>query len=70
MAIQRKRPPKGFLFHSGQGSQYASHELRKLLKKHDIIVVKGIVTSAKPVLGVQRYHGKLLPYIEDRTSIL
>ena len=32
MAIQRKRPQKGLIFHSDRGSQYASHEFRKLLK--------------------------------------
>ena len=37
MAIQRKRPQKGLIFHSDRGSQYASHEFRKLLKKHHVI---------------------------------
>jgi len=37
MAIQRKRPQKGLIFHSDRGSQYASHEFRKLLEKHHFI---------------------------------
>jgi len=37
MAIQRKRPHKGLIFHSDRGSQYASHEFRRLLEKHSII---------------------------------
>ena len=37
MAIQRKRPQKGLIFHSDRGSQYASHEFIKLLEGHDVI---------------------------------
>ena len=37
MAIKRKRPHKGLMFHSDRGSQYASHEFRKLLDKHNFI---------------------------------
>lgn len=37
MAIQRKRPQKGLLFHSDRGSQYTSHEFRKLLEKDHFI---------------------------------
>lgn len=37
MAIQRKRPPKGLIFHSDRGSQYASHEFRKLLNKYGCV---------------------------------
>jgi len=37
MAIHRKRPQAGLIFHSDRGSQYASHEFRNLLKKHKII---------------------------------
>ena len=37
MAIQRKRPQKGLIFHSDRESQYASHECRKLLGKHHFI---------------------------------
>ena len=37
MAIQRKRPQKRLIFHSDRGSQYASHEFRKLLEKHNFI---------------------------------
>ncbi len=37
MAIKRKRPQKGLIFHSDRGSQYASHEFRKLLEKHHFI---------------------------------
>ncbi len=37
MAINRKRPQKGLVFHSDRGSQYASHEFRRLLEKHHCI---------------------------------
>ena len=37
MAIQRKRPQKGLIFHSDRGSQYASHDFIKLLEGHDVI---------------------------------
>ena len=37
MAIQRKRPQKGLIFHSDRGSQYVSHEFRKILEKHHFI---------------------------------
>ena len=37
MAIKRKRPQKGLIFHSDRGSQYASHEFIKLLEGHDVI---------------------------------
>lgn len=34
MALQRRKPPPGLLHHSDRGSQYASHEYRKLLDAH------------------------------------
>jgi putative transposase len=37
MAVKRKRPQKGLIFHSDRGSQYASHKFRKLLKEHHFI---------------------------------
>jgi len=37
MAIRRKRPQKGLIFHSDRVSQYASHGFRKLLKKQSVI---------------------------------
>ena len=37
MAIQRKKPQNGLIFHSDRGSQYASNEFRKLLKEHHFI---------------------------------
>ena len=33
MAAKVRRPPPGLIFHSDRGSQYASHEVRKWLKK-------------------------------------
>lgn len=36
MAIKRRNPPSGLIFHSDRGSQYASYEYRDLLKKHEI----------------------------------
>ena len=36
-AIGRRRPPKGVIFHSDRGSQYASHDFQKLLKKHHFV---------------------------------
>ena len=37
MAIQRKRPQAGLIFHSDRGSQYASNEFRKLLEEHHFV---------------------------------
>lgn len=34
MAVQRRRPPSGVIFHSDRGSQYASSAFQKLLAKH------------------------------------
>ena len=34
MAVQRRRPPSGVVFHSDRGSQYASGAFQKLLTKH------------------------------------
>ena len=36
-AIGRRRPPKGVIFHSDRGSQYASHDFQNLLKKHHFV---------------------------------
>ena len=37
MAVKQKRPQAGLIFHSDRGSQYASHEFRKLLERHNFI---------------------------------
>lgn len=34
MAIWRRRPASGLIFHSDRGSQYCSHEFQNLLKQH------------------------------------
>lgn len=34
MAVQRRRPPSGVIFHSDRGSQYASADFQALLAKH------------------------------------
>lgn len=34
MAVQRRRPPSGVIFHSDRGSQYASADYQSLLAKH------------------------------------
>ena len=34
MAIALRRPPKGCIHHTDRGSQYCSHDYRKLLRKH------------------------------------
>lgn len=34
MAVQRRRPPSGLIFHSDRGSQYASADFQSLLVKH------------------------------------
>jgi transposase InsO family protein len=31
MAVWNKKPPAGLIFHSDRGSQYCSHEFRRLL---------------------------------------
>lgn len=37
MALEQRRPPRGLILHSDQGSQYASHEYQVLLKQHSIV---------------------------------
>ena len=37
MAIWRRKPSAGLIFHSDRGSQYCSHDFQKLLKKHGIL---------------------------------
>ncbi len=36
MAIQRRKPPSGLIWHTDRGSQYASHAHKDLLKEHGI----------------------------------
>lgn len=37
MAAQRRRPPKGLLHHSDQGSQYASDDYQKALRQYGMV---------------------------------
>jgi len=37
MAVWNRRPPRGLLFHSDRGVQYASHAFRKVLKSHGML---------------------------------
>ena len=37
MAIEYRNPPKGLLWHTDRGSQYASYSHKDLLKKHGVI---------------------------------
>jgi transposase InsO family protein len=37
MAIWRRKPAKGLIWHTDQGSQYAAHSHRKILKQHHLI---------------------------------
>lgn len=37
MAIWRRKPSRGLIFHSDRGSQYCSHDFQNLLKKHGIL---------------------------------
>jgi len=37
MAIKRRRPSPGLIFHSDRGSQYASTDFQALLAKHDML---------------------------------
>lgn len=37
MAIWRRKPSRGLIFHSDRGSQYCSHDFQKLLKNHGIL---------------------------------
>jgi putative transposase len=37
MAVRRQKPTSGVIFHSDRGSQYASHDFRKLLEKYECI---------------------------------
>ena len=37
MAIHRKKPRAGLIFHSDRGSQYASNAYREELEKHGVI---------------------------------
>ena len=37
MAVWRRRPEDGLIFHSDRGSQYCSNDFQKMLKKHGMI---------------------------------
>ncbi len=37
MAIGARHPPRGLIFHSDRGSQYASSDFRKLLARHGVV---------------------------------
>ena len=37
MALSRRQPPRGLIHHSDRGSQYASHDYRRLLAAHGIV---------------------------------
>ena len=37
MALKRRNPPKGLIYHTDRGSQYASYEHKNLLEKHGIV---------------------------------
>ena len=37
MAIWRRKPSRGLIFHSDRGSQYCSYDFQKLLKNHGIL---------------------------------
>ena len=37
MAIWRRQPPPGLMFHSDRGSQYCSNEFQKMLKIHNMV---------------------------------
>jgi putative transposase len=37
MAIWQRKPEKGLIVHTDRGSQYASHEYRKLLNAHGLV---------------------------------
>lgn len=37
MAIWRRKPSRGLIFHSDRGSQYCSHDFQNLLKNHGIV---------------------------------
>lgn len=34
MAVALRQPPKGCIHHTDRGSQYCSHDYRKLLRQH------------------------------------
>jgi putative transposase len=44
-AVLRRSPAPGSIFHSDRGSQYASHDLRKALKRHKIVPSMGSTGS-------------------------
>jgi transposase InsO family protein len=37
MAIERRQPARGLIFHSDRGSQYTSEKFRKLLRQHHVV---------------------------------
>ena len=37
MALKRRNPSKGLIYHTDRGSQYASYEHKNLLEKHGIV---------------------------------
>lgn len=39
MAIKRRNPNKGLIYHTDRGSQYASYEHKNLLEKYGIVQI-------------------------------
>gem|GEM_PF-5993021 len=44
MAIWRRKPSRGLIFHSDRGSQYCSHDFQKLLKNHGVSTLSKVVS--------------------------
>jgi putative transposase len=59
MAINLRRPPAGLVCHSDWGSQYASDDYQKLLKRHAIICSMSRRGNCWDNAPVERFFGSL-----------
>lgn len=59
MAIWQRKPQKGLIVHTGRGSQYASHEFRKLLKAHGLVCSMSRKSDCWDNAVVESFFGSL-----------
>lgn len=59
MAVGRRRPAPGLLHHSDQGSQYASHDYRQALERHEMVASMSRKGNCWDNAVMERFFGSL-----------
>lgn len=67
MAIGRRRPPQGLIFHSDRGSQYASKAFRTQLKAHGILQSMSRAGDCWDNSAVESFNDKIKQELVFRT---